>query len=206
MLDAVTAEEPDEVFHAVLETLTDQEDDGAYQSVFGVLWNLAPARRVRLIAEGIIGVLDRSEELAGDLLGQVAFDEVAGVDASIRRRPHCRPATDNGSRATSRSRRPDGWLGNQRQRGRLRVSPSRLAGRAICECVFVEGTPLDDRPTAAAGSRCKRSRRCRALPRLSMPDKIDPGSFQFDHVDVHGDRDAGGPPDERGHATPEFQG
>jgi hypothetical protein len=62
--------QPDEAFVTLLETLKDQADYGAYESVFQALLRFAPARRGRLIAQGVLPLLRRAPELAGDVLSQ----------------------------------------------------------------------------------------------------------------------------------------
>lgn len=121
MLLAVGGDEPGEVFHAVLETLSDQEDYGAYQTVLGVLAKFEPARRGRLTAEGITGVLDRTETMAGDALGQLAFADGEAV-RTFNQTAATLPLSDRQRLARFIARQEDGgWLSNEAQRGRLQV-------------------------------------------------------------------------------------
>ncbi|MDA0171011.1 hypothetical protein OJ998_18045 [Solirubrobacter taibaiensis] len=123
MLQALTGREQDRVFHAVLETLTDQEDYGAYQSVISVILRFEPERRGRLIAEGITGVLDRTEEWAGDVLGQLAYCDDDAVQAFNRAAAELAPSERQRlAKFIAEQEAEDGWLSGDRQRGRLRVS------------------------------------------------------------------------------------
>lgn len=123
MLQALTGREQDGVFHAVLETLTDQEDYGAYESIISAMLRFAPERRGRLIAEGITGVLDRTEEMAGDVLGQLAYGDDDAVQAFNRAAVDLAPAERQRlARFIAEQEAEDGWLARDRQRGRLRVS------------------------------------------------------------------------------------
>lgn len=122
MLDALTGREEDEVFLAVLDTLTDQEHYGAYESVISALLRWEDERRGRLIAEGITGVLDRTETMAGDVLGQLAF---GGDDAVQAFNPAAAglaaPERQRLARFIAEQEADDGWPSGDRQRVRLRV-------------------------------------------------------------------------------------
>ena len=123
LIDQVQGGEADEVFLTLMETLTDQEDYGAYQSVLGALHRFGPDRRGRLVAEGIVPLLRRAAEQAGDVLGQLAFAEDAAITAFNRACPERLAADERAelARFIAEQEHGDGWLDNDAQRGRLRV-------------------------------------------------------------------------------------
>jgi hypothetical protein len=123
LVDQVQSDDPDTVFLTLMETLKDQDDYGAYEGVFEALLRLSPARRGRVMADGVLPLLRRAPDLAGDVLSQVAFDTDEVVAAFNRA---C------AERATPEERRElsdfiaaqehDGWLSHEAKRGRLRFT------------------------------------------------------------------------------------
>jgi hypothetical protein len=122
LVDAVRGDEPDDAFLTLLETLEDQADYGAYESVFQALLRFSPARRGRLVAQGVLPLLRCTPELAGDVLSQLALDEDAAVVA-FNRAIAGRAAPED-LRALSEfiaEQEQGGWLAHDAKRGRLRV-------------------------------------------------------------------------------------
>lgn len=106
-----------------MDTLTDQEDYRAYESVISAILRFEAERRGRLIAEGISGVLERTEEMAGDVLGQLAYGDDDAVQTINRAAADLAPPERQRlARFIAEQEAEDGWLARDRQRGRLRVS------------------------------------------------------------------------------------
>ncbi|MBE2320765.1 hypothetical protein DVA67_032700 [Solirubrobacter sp. CPCC 204708] len=124
MLEMLRGDEDDRFFHAVLETLIDQEDYGAYETVHQTLLRVDDDRRGRLIAEAISGVLERTETRAGDVLGQLAHgseDAVQAFNAAAALLPaHEKQRLER----FIAEQKADGWLSRDNQRGRLRFLSS----------------------------------------------------------------------------------
>jgi len=123
LVDRVKGDDPDTVFLTLMETLKDQDDYGAYEGVFEALQHLQPARRGRLIADGMLPLLRRAPDLAGDVLTQVALDTdevVAAFNRACAERalPEERRELSDFIAAQEH----DGWLSHEAKRGRLRFT------------------------------------------------------------------------------------
>lgn len=122
LVDGVRGDEEDAVFLTLLETLKDQEDYGAYESVFGALSRFSPNRRGALVARGVLSLLVRDPSHAGDVLAQIAMvdaaaaafnEELATQDLAERMQiAEFIGAEERG-----------GWLNMDERRGKLRVQP-----------------------------------------------------------------------------------
>ena len=105
-------------FETLIETLKDQEDYGAYESVHGAIARFDAERRGRLIAAGNGPLLERSRDLAGNVLSDLAFSEDAAV-ASFN--GHVAPAEREALARFIAEEEDGGWLDHADKRGRLRV-------------------------------------------------------------------------------------
>jgi hypothetical protein len=124
LVSDVEGNEDDAVFFTLLETLTDQEDYGAYEAVFGALSRFPPERRGSLAAHGASSLLARAPELAGDLLSQIAFSRDGTVDAFTEEFSRIADAEERGRMTAfiAEQERGAGWLDHDDKRGQLRFS------------------------------------------------------------------------------------
>ena len=124
LVDGVRGDDPDEVFLALYESLDDREDYGAYQSVLGALARATPERRGRHAVAAVPALLRRAPDMAGDVLGQLAFDRkaAAGFNRACAAHDDARDLTTLAHYIAEEER--DGWLSGDRQRGRLQPLPN----------------------------------------------------------------------------------
>lgn len=122
LVDAVTGEEPDEVYRCLLASVRDLDDYGAHEAVIGALLRFAEPRRARLTASELANTIQRYPDFAGNLLGQLAL----GSDDLLALLSHSIAALPESQRESILEfvvceEEGDGWLSSPRQKGRILV-------------------------------------------------------------------------------------
>jgi hypothetical protein len=124
LVDMVDGADPDLVVQTLLDALSDQEDYGAWETVIRAFMRIPAERRGRQIARGFARLLDRAPVTAGDVLGQLAMSGSEAADAFNQEMKATASAEDRYAvqKFVDDNELGDGWLSNDRVRGRIRVA------------------------------------------------------------------------------------